>query len=378
MKKLTILTLCLALTMFLSGCVGNSFGHSKQAVKDGAPLCLKDFHAYKKGEIYVNIDIRAPVKRDNGEKVTGFWEIFPFEEDILTARNIRIGSPVEAVKKAYAGIECVQENNYSENNNNSKYTYKYRGYELVFVIEDGKVTRIEASTQDYRDWLEDYVRKAEELLSGIRDDDNSGSDSDSGSGSGSGSSETAGQKNAVSKARSCLSSSAFSRDGLVAQLEFSKFSHEDAVYGADHSGANWNEQALRKAGSYLSSSAFSRDGLIGQLEFSKFTHAEAVYGVDNCGANWNDQALKQARAWLNVSAFSRDGLVAQLEFAKFTHAEALYGADNCGADWNEQAARKARLYLSTSPFSRDNLINQLVYEKFTRDQAIYGVNAAGL
>ena len=40
--------------------------------------------------------------------------------------------------------------------------------------------------------------------------------------------ETVSQKNAVRKAKDYLSYTAFSHDGLVAQLEFEKFSHEDA------------------------------------------------------------------------------------------------------------------------------------------------------
>ena len=97
------------------------------------------------------------------------------------------------------------------------------------------------------------------------------------------SSETLSQKNAVSKAKSYLGFSSFSYEGLIAQLEFEKFSHEDAVYGADQSGANWNEQAAKKAKSYLDISSFSRQSLIDQLVFDKFTQEQAVYGVDAAG-----------------------------------------------------------------------------------------------
>ena len=46
---------------------------------------------------------------------------------------------------------------------------------------------------------------------------------------------TVSQKNAVAKAKSYLGYTAFSHDGLVAQLEYEQFSHADAVYGADNS-----------------------------------------------------------------------------------------------------------------------------------------------
>ncbi len=95
--------------------------------------------------------------------------------------------------------------------------------------------------------------------------------------------ETVSQKNAVRKAQSYLAYSGFSRDGLVAQLEFEKFSHEDAVYGADNSGADWNAEAAEKAKSYMEYSGFSRDGLIEQLLFEKFTQEQAEYGANAVG-----------------------------------------------------------------------------------------------
>ena len=97
------------------------------------------------------------------------------------------------------------------------------------------------------------------------------------------SSETTSQKNAVLKAKSYLGYSAFSHGGLVAQLEYEQFSHADAVYGADNSGANWNEQAAKKAKSYMEYSAFSRGRLIEQLKYEKFTQAQAEYGANAVG-----------------------------------------------------------------------------------------------
>ena len=48
-------------------------------------------------------------------------------------------------------------------------------------------------------------------------------------------------------------------------------------------GADWNEQAVKKAAEYLEYSSFSRDGLISQLEFEGFTHEQAVHGVEENG-----------------------------------------------------------------------------------------------
>ncbi len=94
---------------------------------------------------------------------------------------------------------------------------------------------------------------------------------------------TVSQRNALKSADSYLKYTSFSYTGLIEQLEYEKYSHEDAVYAADHCGANWNEQAVKKAKSYLEYSSFSRDGLIEQLEYEGFTHEQAVYGVEQNG-----------------------------------------------------------------------------------------------
>lgn len=94
---------------------------------------------------------------------------------------------------------------------------------------------------------------------------------------------TVSQKNAFSKAKSYLSYTAFSYQGLINQLEYEQFSTADATYGADHVGANWNEQAAKKAKSYMSYSSFSRGSLIGQLEYEKFTPEQAAFGASAVG-----------------------------------------------------------------------------------------------
>ena len=136
--------------------------------------------------------------------------------------------------------------------------------------------------------------------------------------------------------------------------------------------------ALKRAKEYLRFTAFSYSGLIDQLEYEKYSHTEAVYGADNCGADWNEQALKKANSYLSFTAFSYKGLIEQLEYEGFTHKEAEYGADNCGANWKEQAAKKAASYLKMMSFSKSKLIEQLEYEGFTHEQAVYGVEKNGL
>lgn len=84
--------------------------------------------------------------------------------------------------------------------------------------------------------------------------------------------------------------------------------------------------ALQKAHDYLNYSAFSRTGLIEQLEYEGFSKDDATYAVDNCGADWEKQAVLKAKQYRGYSAFSHKGLVEQLEYEGFTHEQAEYGA----------------------------------------------------
>lgn len=96
---------------------------------------------------------------------------------------------------------------------------------------------------------------------------------------GTASASTAGQRNALNKANSYLSISAFSKSGLKKQLKFDGFSNSDAGWAVNHVRVSWKAQAVKKAKAYLDISSFSKSGLIKQLEFDGFTHSQAVYGV---------------------------------------------------------------------------------------------------
>ena len=87
------------------------------------------------------------------------------------------------------------------------------------------------------------------------------------------------------------------------------------------------KNALQSAKDYLDTSSFSESGLIEQLEYEKFTHDQAVYGVNNCGADWNEQAVKTAKSYLDFMSFSKDELIEQLEYEGFTHDQAVHGVE---------------------------------------------------
>ena len=96
-------------------------------------------------------------------------------------------------------------------------------------------------------------------------------------------SETLSQQNARQMAADYLDYTAFSRTGLIKQLEFEGFTQADAAYGVDALFVDWNEQAAKMAAQYLDYTSFSRSGLVGQLVYEGFTQAQAEYGVSTTG-----------------------------------------------------------------------------------------------
>ena len=141
---------------------------------------------------------------------------------------------------------------------------------------------------------------------------------------------TTGQKNALEAAKRYIKYSPFSRKGLISQLEYEKYSTEDAIFAADNCGADWKQQAVLSAKRYISYSAFSYSGLIDQLEYEGYTHEQAVYGTDSCEANWDAEAVEAAAKYLKYTSFSRDSLIDQLEFDGFTHEQAVHGVESNG------------------------------------------------
>ena len=87
------------------------------------------------------------------------------------------------------------------------------------------------------------------------------------------------------------------------------------------------ENAIGAAGSYLEYTAFSRSGLIDQLEFEGYETEDATFAVDYLKVDWNKQAVKSAQSYLDYTSFSREGLIGQLQFEGFTYEQAVYGTN---------------------------------------------------
>lgn len=95
---------------------------------------------------------------------------------------------------------------------------------------------------------------------------------------------TPGQDNAIAKAKNYLGFAAFSKDGLIKQLEYDQFSTPDATFAVEQieaeGGVDWNAQAVKKAENYLGFSSFSLSGLVDQLKYDGFTPEQAEYGAN--------------------------------------------------------------------------------------------------
>ena len=94
--------------------------------------------------------------------------------------------------------------------------------------------------------------------------------------------------------------------------------------------ADAQADAVSRAKSYIKTSGFSRNGLIHQLEYEGFTEEEAEYGADNCDADWNEMALKKAKSYMNVKNYSKKELRHQLEYEGFTDEQIEYALDALG------------------------------------------------
>jgi len=119
-------------------------------------------------------------------------------------------------------------------------------------------------------------------------------------------------------------------DSIFPDREKESVTSTEPVTSPEQTRTVSQQQAEQLAEDYLNYSAFSRSGLIDQLEYEGFSTADATYGVDAQNANWNAQAALMAQDYLDYSSFSRTGLIDQLIFEGFTRAQATYGVNAVG------------------------------------------------
>lgn len=130
----------------------------------------------------------------------------------------------------------------------------------------------------------------------------------------------------------------------------------------------------KKAEDYLKIDAFSREGLIEQLEYEGYAESDAETAVNSLKIDWQKQADKKAKSYLSIDAFSKKGLTEQLKYVGFTSEEAELAVSGCGADWKSQAAKKAKSIVKYASLSKEELVDQLKFEGFTEEEAAYGAS----
>ncbi len=130
------------------------------------------------------------------------------------------------------------------------------------------------------------------------------------------------------------------------------------------------KNALEQAKRYLSISAFSYSGLIDQLKYEGYTTEEATYGADNCGADWNEQAAKKAQQYINTMSFSRQGLIDQLKYEGFTQAQAEYGASNVSTEEQDELQRTIYITKTGKRYHYDSSCNGGTYIPSTLGEAL--------
>jgi|ERR1039458_886665 hypothetical protein len=99
---------------------------------------------------------------------------------------------------------------------------------------------------------------------------------------------TVSQQNAGRAARNYLAGSAFSKQGLIAQLQYPAghgYSVQDATVAVDGLNVDWTAQAVKSAKEYLqySTSSFSCSRMTGQLSYAKFTASQAQNAATKVG-----------------------------------------------------------------------------------------------
>ena len=214
-------------------------------------------------------------------------------------------------------------------------------------------------------------------------------------------------QNAINSAKQYLQTEAFSKQGLIDQLDSpygDQYPVSVATSAVNSLNVNWNAEAVLAAKQYLHTESFSCQGLIQQLSSSfgeKFTLAQAQYAAQNvglCGSGGTthpstsssgssvieQNAIKSAKQYLQTQAFSKQGLIDQLASAygdKYPVNVATSAVNSLNVNWNAEAVLAAKQYLHTESFSCQGLIQQLSSsfgEKFTLAQAQYAAHKVGL
>ena len=114
------------------------------------------------------------------------------------------------------------------------------------------------------------------------------------------------------------------------EAEAAKAKEEEEARKVEEQKKLENANCIKKAQQYINYTAFSRSGLIEQLEYEGYSKESAEYSVDSLNIDWNSQCAKKAQQYLDYTAFSRDGLYDQLAYEGFSSEQIEYGLGQVG------------------------------------------------
>ena len=138
------------------------------------------------------------------------------------------------------------------------------------------------------------------------------------------------------------------------------------------------EAAVAEAKKFLEKANYSYNGLYNELVYMGYAEEDAEYGVDNCGADWNEQAEKRAVALSGQGGYSYDNLVEKLESEGFTHDQAVNGAkaaeSSGGQSGASSAVEAAKKYVDSGSYSYTALVDKLQQDGFSTADAEYAAN----
>lgn len=131
--------------------------------------------------------------------------------------------------------------------------------------------------------------------------------------------------------------------------------------------------ALSKAKDLLDSTIlfYSEAGIKRSLVNTyKFTESEAEYAIAHCGGDWQKQADKQAARYL-LQHIGPEGLVRQLTmFHDFPEDQARKAVENLGdVNWDQQAIERAKLLMEERSSSKASALDSLIRDGYTQQQA---------
>lgn len=114
------------------------------------------------------------------------------------------------------------------------------------------------------------------------------------------------------------------------EQEEAKAKQEEEARKAEEQKKLENANCIKTAQQYINYTAFSRSGLISQLEYEGYSTESAEYSVDSLNIDWNNQCAKMAQQYLDYSSFSRSGLYDQLAYEGFSSEQIEYGLSQVG------------------------------------------------